>query len=48
MASVKLEHIYKVYTGGVKAVSDMTLDIKDGEFIVFSDLPDVVNQPHFV
>ena len=35
MASVKLEHIYKVYTGGVKAVSDMTLDIKDGEFIVF-------------
>lgn len=35
MASVKLEHIYKVYTGGTKAVSDMTLDIKDGEFIVF-------------
>lgn len=35
MASVKLEHIYKVYPGGVKAVSDMTLDIKDGEFIVF-------------
>ncbi len=34
MASVKLEHIYKVYPGGVKAVNDMTLDIKDGEFIV--------------
>ncbi len=34
MASVKLEHIYKVYPGGVKAVNDMTVDIKDGEFIV--------------
>lgn len=34
MASVKLEHIYKVYPGGVKAVNDETLDIKDGEFIV--------------
>ena len=34
MASVKLEHIYKVYTGGVKAVSDLTMEMKDGEFIV--------------
>lgn len=34
MASVKLEHIYKVYTGGTKAVTDMTLEMKDGEFIV--------------
>mgnify|MGYP001090221186 FL=1 len=35
MASVKLEHIYKVYPNGTKAVSDFTMDIKDGEFIVF-------------
>lgn len=34
MASVKLEHIYKVYTGGTKAVTDLTLEMKDGEFIV--------------
>jgi len=35
MASVRLEHIYKVYPNGVKAVEDMSLDIKNGEFIVF-------------
>ena len=34
MASVSLSHIYKVYTGGVTAVSDFTLDIEDKEFIV--------------
>jgi multiple sugar transport system ATP-binding protein len=35
MAEVKLEHIYKVYPNGTKAVSDFTMDIKDNEFIVF-------------
>ena len=35
MASLKLEHIYKVYPNGHKAVSDFNMDIKDGEFIVF-------------
>ena len=34
MASVKLKHIYKVYQGGVTAVNDFNLDIKDKEFIV--------------
>ena len=34
MASVSLQHIYKVYAGGVTAVSDFNLDIKDKEFIV--------------
>ncbi|MCH5286431.1 MAG: sn-glycerol-3-phosphate ABC transporter ATP-binding protein UgpC [Christensenellaceae bacterium] len=34
MASVSLQHIYKVYTGGVVAVSDFNLDIEDKEFIV--------------
>ena len=34
MADVKLEHIYKIYDGGVVAVSDVNLDIKDKEFII--------------
>ncbi|GHV26357.1 ABC transporter ATP-binding protein [Clostridia bacterium] len=34
MSSVSLKHIYKIYTGGVTAVSDFTLDIEDKEFIV--------------
>ena len=35
MASLKLEHIYKVYPNGHKAVTDFNMRIKDGEFIVF-------------
>ena len=35
MASVTLKEIYKKYPGGVMAVSDFNLDIKDGEFIIF-------------
>ena len=34
MASVSLQHIYKIYAGGVQAVSDFCLDIEDKEFIV--------------
>ncbi|MEG0741027.1 MAG: sn-glycerol-3-phosphate ABC transporter ATP-binding protein UgpC [Clostridia bacterium] len=34
MASVSLNHIYKIYTGNVTAVSDFCLDIEDKEFIV--------------
>ena len=34
MASVSLNHIYKVYSGNVTAVSDFCLDIEDKEFIV--------------
>ncbi|NLC17389.1 MAG: sn-glycerol-3-phosphate ABC transporter ATP-binding protein UgpC [Clostridiales bacterium] len=34
MASVSLRHLYKVYPGGVKAVSDFNLEIEDKEFIV--------------
>ncbi len=34
MATMTLENICKVYTGGVQAVTDVNLDIKDGEFIV--------------
>lgn len=35
MANLKLEHIYKVYPNGTKAVNDISLDIENGEFIVF-------------
>ncbi|NMV82442.1 MAG: sn-glycerol-3-phosphate ABC transporter ATP-binding protein UgpC [Erysipelotrichia bacterium] len=35
MSQVSLRHVYKVYEGGVRAVKDFSLDIKDKEFIVF-------------
>ena len=35
MASLSLKHIYKIYAGNVKAVSDFNLEIDDKEFIVF-------------
>ena len=35
MASLSLRHIFKKYPGGVTAVSDFNLEIKDKEFIVF-------------
>jgi len=34
MASVTLKEIYKKYTGGVVAVSDFNMEIKDKEFII--------------
>lgn len=34
MAQVTLEHVGKVYQGGVRAVSDFNLTIEDGEFVV--------------
>ncbi len=35
MASLSLRNIYKKYPGGVVAVSDFNLEIKDKEFIIF-------------
>ncbi len=35
MAGLKLNHLYKVYPNGVKAVNDFCMDIEDKEFIVF-------------
>ncbi len=35
MATLSLKHIYKKYPGGVTAVSDFNLEIKDKEFIIF-------------
>jgi len=35
MADIKLENVEKVYDGGVHAVQDLSLEIKDGEFMVF-------------
>ena len=34
MASLSLKSIYKKYPGGVTAVSDFNLEIKDKEFII--------------
>jgi sn-glycerol 3-phosphate transport system ATP-binding protein len=34
MASIDVEKVGKIYTGGVRAVTDINLSIKDGEFIV--------------
>ena len=34
MAKVSLQHISKIYPGGVKAVDDFNLEIADKEFIV--------------
>ena len=35
MATVRLVNVNKVYDGGVHAVHDFSIDIKDGEFIAF-------------
>ncbi len=35
MASLSLKHIYKVYEGTTRAVSDFNMEIRDKEFIVF-------------
>ncbi|MGP9789023.1 sn-glycerol-3-phosphate import ATP-binding protein UgpC [Roseinatronobacter sp. NSM] len=34
MASIKMDNLHKVYTGGVRAVTGINLDIADGEMIV--------------
>ena len=34
MAGLKFKHIYKVYQGGVRAVNDFNLEIKDKAFVV--------------
>src|SRR6201981_3555480 len=35
MAQIILDHVEKAYAGGVRAVDDLSLDVKDGEFMVF-------------
>ena len=35
MAQIILDHVEKAYAGGVKAIDDLSLDVKDGEFMVF-------------
>src|ERR1700753_3157475 len=34
MASISLQNVSKVYGGKVKAVDDVTLEVKDGEFMI--------------
>src|ERR1700746_701998 len=35
MAQIILDRVEKSYAGGVRAVDDLSLDVKDGEFMVF-------------
>jgi multiple sugar transport system ATP-binding protein len=35
MANIELENVSKVFSGGIVAVDDVTLEIGDGEFVVF-------------
>ena len=46
MASLSLRGIYKRYPGGVVAVSDFTMNIKDKEFIILVGLQVAVSQQH--
>jgi multiple sugar transport system ATP-binding protein len=34
MAQIVLDHVDKVYSGGVKGIDELSLDIRDGEFMV--------------
>jgi multiple sugar transport system ATP-binding protein len=34
MAQIVLDHVEKTYSGGVKALDDLNLDVKEGEFMV--------------
>ena len=43
MANVTLRHIYKVYAGGVTAVNDFNLVIKDKDSSFWSVLPAAEN-----
>jgi ABC-type bacteriocin/lantibiotic exporter with double-glycine peptidase domain len=35
MARIDLEHVTKTYPGRVPAVNDLSLDVQDGDFMVF-------------
>jgi multiple sugar transport system ATP-binding protein len=35
MAQIIMDHVEKIYAGGVTAIDDLSLDVKDGEFMVF-------------
>src|SRR5580658_7512852 len=35
MAQIILDHVEKTYPGDVKAIDDLSVDVKDGEFMVF-------------
>jgi multiple sugar transport system ATP-binding protein len=34
MARIALDHVEKVYSGGVKALDDLNLEVREGEFMV--------------
>lgn len=48
MPEVNIQHLDKIYDGGVQAVYDFNLDVKDGEFIVLVGPSVAVNRRPFV
>ncbi len=34
MAKIDIDHVFKTYAGGARAVRDVSISIRDGEFIV--------------
>ena len=45
MASVTLKNVYKIYSGGVTAVTDFCLDIEDKEFRYRNGVPELRSVP---
>lgn len=45
MSEITIEHVTKVYDGGVLAVDDISLAVADGEFLVSSGHPGAASRP---
>jgi ABC-type ATPase involved in cell division len=39
LAGVAFQHVAKVYADGTRAVDDLTLEVRDGGFVVIVGLP---------
>lgn len=48
MANVSLRHIYKIYDGGVTAVTDFNLELQTRNLLFSLDRQVAVSQLHFV
>jgi multiple sugar transport system ATP-binding protein len=45
MAQILLDQVDKTYAGGIKAVNDLSLHIRDGEFMVLVGRQGAGNRP---
>ena len=41
---IKLEHVSKSYSAGIPALNDVSLNIKEGEFVLLSGTADPASQ----